>query len=547
MNTTELFLIAMAIIFSVPYLIWRLGRTDYYAPLVVVQIVAGILLGPGILGRLYPDYYALVFTPLVVQTLNGIAWWAVMLFVMIAGVELDLRQAWRHRRESTITAGLALGTPLLFGCLAAGVLLLQNGWNGPRAMLWQFVVGVGMACAVTALPILILLMEKLAILRQPLGQRILRYASLDDIAIWGVLALILLDWARLGRQVAFLIAFAMFGSVFRRLMRRLAEADRWYVALIWLAVCAFGADWSGLHFMVGAFLAGAIMDSEWFDQERMDTLRHHVLLVFMPVFFLSTGLRTNWTLGGDSVLLAAGLLLLAAVSGKLLGVQLAGRILNWPPGEAAIIGWLLQTKALIMIIFANILLDKEIITSAAFTALLLMAVASTMLTVPVVAPRLARQAAIATSGNRENDHACAVGGPLRFQEPRAAKRTSNTNHYHVDCTQLAVNGDTPQRANEGTEKQGMKPGQSMTLFDLRAGEEGTVSGDTDTGINGDGADHDLALRLFEIGFVEGERVRVVARGYPGGEPMAVRVGNTMFALRRFEAEQVRVTPLREVG
>ncbi|MGB8241285.1 MAG: cation:proton antiporter, partial [Azonexus sp.] len=109
MNTTEIFLIAMTIIFTVPYLIWRLGRTDYYAPLVVVQIITGILLGPGILGRFFPDYHAFVFTPAVVQSLNGIAWWAVMLFVMIAGVELDLKKTWAYRRESSITAGLALG------------------------------------------------------------------------------------------------------------------------------------------------------------------------------------------------------------------------------------------------------------------------------------------------------------------------------------------------------------------------------------------------------------------------------------------------------
>lgn len=390
MNTTELFLIAMTIIFTLPWLIWRVGRTDYYAPLVVVQIIAGILLGPGILGRAFPDYYAFVFTPAVIQSLNGIAWWAVMLFVMIAGVELDLRKAWAHRRESTLTAGLALGTPLLFGCAAAGLLLASDGWAGPKAQTWQFVLGVGMACAVTALPILILLMEKLAILRQPIGQRILRYASLDDIAIWGVLALILMDWTRVGKQLAFLAAFVVAGALFRRLMRRLAERDRWYVALIWLAACAFGADWSGLHFMVGAFLAGAIIDAEWFDQERMDQLRHHVLLVMMPVFFLSTGLRTDWALGGAAVFLAAALLLAASVAGKLIGVRIAGRLLGWAPGEAGIIGWLLQTKALIMIIFANILLDKQIITSEAFTALLLMAVASTMLTVPVVAPRLAR-------------------------------------------------------------------------------------------------------------------------------------------------------------
>ena len=390
MNTTEIFLIAMTIIFTVPWLIWRLAKTDYFAPLVVVQIITGILLGPGILGRIFPDYYAFVFNPVVVQSLNGIAWWAVMLFVMIAGIELDLKKAWVHRRESSITAGLALGTPLLFGCLAAAGLLTVDGWMGPKALTWQFVVGVGMACAVTALPILILLMEKLEILRQPIGQRILRYASLDDIAIWGVLALILMDWGRVGKQLAFLVAFAVLGYSFRRLMIWLAERDRWYVALIWLAACAFGADWAGLHFMVGAFLARAIMESAWFDQEQMDLLRHHVLLVMMPVFFLSTGLRTNWSVGGEAVFVAAGLLLIASVAGKLIGVHAAGRILEWAPGEASIIGWLLQTKALIMIIFANILLDKQIITSEAFTALLLMAIASTMLTVPVVAPKLTR-------------------------------------------------------------------------------------------------------------------------------------------------------------
>ncbi|OGB13972.1 MAG: sodium:proton exchanger [Burkholderiales bacterium RIFCSPLOWO2_12_67_14] len=382
----------MAIIFTVPWLIWRLGRTDHYAPLVVVQIITGILLGPGVLGKWFPAYYDFVFTPSVIQLLNGIAWWSVMLFVMIAGVELDLKKAWEHRRESGITAGLALGAPLLLGCAAAAVMLGLDGWMGPQAMAWQFVLGIGMACAVTALPILILLMEKLDILRQPLGQRILRYASLDDIAIWGVLALILMDWGRIGKQVAFLLAFVVLGLAYRRLMAWLPERDRWYMALIWLAVCGLGADWAGLHYMVGAFLAGAVMDAHWFDQDKLDQLRHHVLLVMMPVFFLSTGLRTNWAVGGMAVFAAAALLLVASVVGKLLGVRLAAYVLRWAPGEASIIGWLLQTKALIMIIFANILLDKQIITNAAFTALLLMAVASTMLTVPMVKPLMHRAA-----------------------------------------------------------------------------------------------------------------------------------------------------------
>ena len=390
MSTSEIFLVAMGIIFLIPYVIWRVGGTEYYAPLVVVQIITGILLGPGLLGAALPSYYAFVFNPAVVQSLNGIAWWAVMSFVWIAGIELDLAGVWEHRRESGITAGLALGTPLLLGCAAAIGLSRFDGWIGSQASSWQFVLGIGMACAVTALPILILFMEKLQILREALGQRILRYASMDDVAIWGVLALILMDWHRVGKQLGFLAAFALCAWAYRRLMVRLPERDRWYVGLIWLALCGLSADWSGLHFMVGAFLSGAVMDRQWFDQRQLDMLRHDVLLVMMPVFFLSTGLRTNWSMGGAAVLLAAAVLLVAAVSGKLLGARVAGVILHWPPGESSLIGWLLQTKALIMIIFVNILLDKGIITGTMFTALLLMAVASTMLTIPLATSRLRR-------------------------------------------------------------------------------------------------------------------------------------------------------------
>lgn len=387
-HTAELFLIAMLIIFSVPYLIWRGLRTEYYAPLVVVQIVGGILLGPGVLGAAFPDAHAAVFNPQVITALNGVAWWAVMIFVFIAGLELDLSEAWKHRIETGVTAGLSLITPLAFGAVAAIGLLRFPGWAGPDGQEWQVVLGIGMACAVTALPILMLFMGKLEILRQPLGQRILRYASLDDIAIWGVLALILLDWERLGRQATFVLGFALAAVAIRAVMKRIPESDRWYVGLIWLAACGLAGDWSGLHFMVGAFLAGVVLDKAWFDRARMDLFRDHILLAIMPVFFLSTGLRTQWDLGGTAVFTAAGVLLVASVAGKLAGVHLAGRILKWRKGEASVIGWLLQTKALIMIIFANILLDRQIITSDAFTALLLMAVGSTMLTIPMVTPLL---------------------------------------------------------------------------------------------------------------------------------------------------------------
>jgi Kef-type K+ transport system membrane component KefB len=278
----------------------------------------------------------------------------------------------------------------LFGCVAALGLVGYAGWMGPKAHDWQFVLGVGMSCAVTALPILILLMEKLEILRQPIGQRILRYASLDDIAIWGVLAVILLDWDRVGRQAGLLV-FAIVTKLFRMMMVRI-EA-RPLVCVLHLAgrvrVCG-GLGRPALH---GRRLPGRRGDGCRVVQPGENGLpaRQHpdggdagVLPQHRPAHQLGDG-RFGGVRGGRR---AAG----GVGAGKLAGIHVAGKILKWEAGEASIIGWLLQTKALIMIIFANILLDKQIITSETFTALLLMAIGSTMLTVPMVAPKLQRVA-----------------------------------------------------------------------------------------------------------------------------------------------------------
>ncbi len=384
MTPNEILLIALIVIFALPWAVWRLLGRKSWAPLVVVQIVGGILLGPGVFGRLAPDLHAAVFGQGTITSLSSLALWAVMIFVWLAGVELDLDGVRKQWRQTGIVAGLALAVPMVAG-VGVGIVLLQSpGWAGDKAENWQVATGLGMACAVTALPILVLFMEQLGILRAKLGQRILSYASLDDVAIWAVLAVILMDGEKLMKQLGFVLVFLTLSVPVRRLILRCAMDDRWAVALVWMLLMALGADWSGLHFMVGAFLAGAVIDRHWLGEDRVETFRKHILLILMPIFFLSSGLRTSWGTGGVEVILAALALLAAAVVGKLVGVGIAGRILGWEKGEAWTIGWLLQTKALIMIIFANVLLDKGVISASAFTALLLMAVASTVLTMPVV-------------------------------------------------------------------------------------------------------------------------------------------------------------------
>lgn len=374
----------MLIIFSVPYLIWRVCNTDNYAPLVVIQIIVGIILGPGLIGGAVPDIYQAVFTPLTLDILNGIAWWGVMLFVMLAGIELDLKDAWKYRQESITTAGFAIAVPFVLGTIAAYFIGFNRSWLGEEASQLQFSFGVGLACTVTALPILVLIMEKLTIMKTSLGQRVLRYASMGDIVIWVLLAVILLDWARLSNQLLMISFFVISVPVIKKLFGLFPQSDRWYLALIWLIVCGLIADWGGLHFMVGAFLAGMVIDKSNFDETDLEKVRSTVLVMLMPVFFMSTGLKTTWDLGSLSVIGLALFLLVVSIVGKMAGVRLAGTLFGWPKSDISLIGWLLQTKALIMIIFTSVLLDKNIISDDMFTALLLMALASTMLTMPMV-------------------------------------------------------------------------------------------------------------------------------------------------------------------
>ena len=150
MPISENLLLAMFVIFALPWAAWRaLGGTSIL-PLVVVQIIVGILLGPGVLGAWSPDIYQSLFRVEVIAGINAVAQWAVILFVFVAGLELDVTDAWNKRRETTLAAGFALVVPLVLGALVAWGMVQSPGWVGDKGQVWQTVLGIGMACAVTA-------------------------------------------------------------------------------------------------------------------------------------------------------------------------------------------------------------------------------------------------------------------------------------------------------------------------------------------------------------------------------------------------------------
>lgn len=387
-SITENYLLILLGIFVIPYAVWRIARTDKYAPLVVVQIVMGVVFGPGIFGHYFPGVYGDIFSSETVRMMSGVATWAVVLFVSTAGLEINLQSARGDWRETITTASFALFTPLIV-CLPLVVFLSFNKrWIGESAEQWQFSLATGMALSVTALPILVLLLEKMQLLKKDIGIRCLRYASFDDVAIWTVFAVIMLEWDKVARQSIFILMYVLLSVLIRKYAKVIPPNDRLPIFPGWVILCALAADWSGLHYIVGGFLAGLVIDEEWIGEETLSNLRKYVLLLIMPVFFLSTGLRTDWELGNPIVIGLALLLFVVQAFGKITGIRLAALINGWERREATTIGWLLQTKALIEIIFCTIMLDKGVISAQMFTALLFMAVFSTIATTPIVTRRI---------------------------------------------------------------------------------------------------------------------------------------------------------------
>lgn len=387
-NSTETYLFVLLGIFLIPYLIWRFAKTDNYAPLPVVQIIVGIIFGPGIFGYFFSDAYNHLFTQDVVKMMSGVATIAVVLFVFTAGIEVDIKQAWANKADGLTTSFFALATPLIIGSLFAVVISFNSKWLGANAMQWQFVLSVGMAMSITALPILVLLLEKMNILKSEIGVRCLRYASFDDIAIWTVFALILLDWDRVFKQVSFFTLYIIFSYLIINFSHKIPQKDRVHFSIFWLLICSYASDWAGLHYIVGGFLAGFVLSENWFDKDTLQNFRKYVLLLMMPVFFLNTGLKTEWRLTDLTIIYLAIALFFLQAFGKILGISISARILKWPKEDARVIGWLLQTKALIEIIFCTVMLDKGIISAEMFTALLFMAILSTVSTTPVVSKML---------------------------------------------------------------------------------------------------------------------------------------------------------------
>ena len=367
-------------------------------PSVVGEILGGLLLGPSGLGRFSPELMGLLFPPANHGNLMTVAQIGVLLFMFFTGIEFDLASFRRRSRASFAIAGSSLLFPFALGALLS--LFLFDGYSGNAENRSAFTLFGGVALCVTAFPVLARILAERGMQRTELGTMALGCAALNDVAAWCLLALVTgVVRSRADGSLAtvaltglFLAAMLLLAAPVRRWLERKDEGGKplphaAFVPLVlgWLLSSAL-AEWIGIHALFGAFLFGAIIPAR--NRLAGSTLRSvdtFVRFLLLPSFFAITGLRTDiWALSWEGDLLVLFLVLVTAITGKLLGTMVAARVAGFGWRESSLLGVLMNTRGLVELVVLNVGLDLQVISPKLFSILVFMALFTTYMTGPLL-------------------------------------------------------------------------------------------------------------------------------------------------------------------
>lgn len=393
MNPVSLFFMQACLVVGTPILLWRGLRMGGIVPLVVMQIVGGIMLGPSLLGALWPEQWQQMFGPQKLAALSGLQWMAVVLFAFLSGLHVGAGQMQGMRRVALSAALGCVLVPLVLGVAAgAGLGAMLPSLIGEAATLGQFAIAVGVSMAVTALPVLGAILREMELADTTVGRLAVACAAFSDAAIWIVLSCIFATTGQHGQDPLWLVGtglvyvgamFLVIRPALAALLARLAGGDaRLAVVVVLIFASACVSELIGFHYILGGFLAGVVLPRHAAaDIGRQ--LEPTTVVVLMPFFFLMTGLRTDLaTAGGDALAIFAVATVVAMV-GKMAGTALPAIAAGLGRQDAWALGALTQTKGLMEVVVLAILLDARLISTAAFSGLLLMALATTVAAKPL--------------------------------------------------------------------------------------------------------------------------------------------------------------------
>jgi Kef-type K+ transport system membrane component KefB len=388
----------MVILATVRLVGWIFHRL--HQPQVVGEMIAGILLGPSVLGWIAPHAEAVIFPDRSLGSLNAVSQVGLVLFLFVVGLEHDPRELKGHGATAVITSHASILVPFFLGSALA--LFLYPRLADDNITFTQFALFMGTAMSITAFPVLARILEETGLIHTSVGSTAIVCAAVDDVTGWLVVAgvLLLVHAAGVHLPLWFAVpATALYAVLMLvaapRLLRKLAARCEprggpshavLSVVLLIAFASACATERLGIHPLFGAFLAGVAMPKDHgFAQAISKRLEDVTVVLLLPLFFAYSGLRTHIGLlsGGDVWLYFAAILAVAVV-GKVGGAAIAARATGMRWREATSLGVLVNTRGLVELVVLNIGLDAGIISPSLFAIMVLMAITTTVMTTPLL-------------------------------------------------------------------------------------------------------------------------------------------------------------------
>lgn len=368
-------------------------------PAVIGEIVAGIILGPSILGLLFPQLNLFLFPAASLGTLNFLSHIGLILFMFIIGMELDLKMIMKQAYSAVIMSHAGIIIPFTLGMAIAYFTYTEFAPAGISFL--SFALFMGIAMSITAFPVLARILRERGLTRTDLGVTALTCAAADDLTAWCVLAAVIAlvksgsyisAFFTIGLAVAYLvIMFTVIRPALQKLEYLYNNREKKRTAIIallflLLIVSSYVTSVIGINALFGAFIAGVIMPSSFsFRKIVVDKIEDVSLILLLPLFFVVTGLRTQIGLLNQTHLwITFGWLLLVAVVGKFGGVAIAAKVVGKSWKDSLSIGVLMNTRGLMQLIVLNIGYDLGILTPEIFAMMVLMALVTTFMTGPAM-------------------------------------------------------------------------------------------------------------------------------------------------------------------
>ena len=378
---------------------WLFGKL--HQPRVVGEMLAGILLGPSLLGWLAPNISSSLFPSASLGHLNSLSQVGLLIFMFLVGLELDLGHLRELGRAAVMTSQVSIIVPFILGSTFA--VYLYPRVSDPSVSFTGFTLFMGAAMSVTAFPVLARILIERNMLRTRVGSVAIACAAVDDVTAWCILAGIVVVvrasslelpvWLTVSGLAAFVL---LMGLVVRPALRRLemvyekrGNLTQDLIAIILLVVLASGwiTETLGVHALFGAFLAGVVMPrhSE-LSRELSQKFEALIVVLLLPIYFALTGLRSSiFLITGEKMWLYCAVIIVLAVVGKLGGSMFSARLNGMTWRESAAVGILMNTRGLVELVILNIGLDLGILSPALFSIMVLMALVTTFMTTPLVA------------------------------------------------------------------------------------------------------------------------------------------------------------------